>query len=318
MAETDPPTRVLLPFARPGSLPSVRTHQPDVADNGTLCWDDAEDAFNRDLDGAGRRRCYTTGVGPLDAAVCGLMQGNVVLVAGRTGSGKSSLAMTTMLTLVGAGALPVLYVSLEMPARDMAIRSLAWLTGISQTRLLAADVGRVVLEDDERQALSIANGAIRGRRWIMAGSFTMAQVRAEARRVQAAHGLAAVILDHAGLVTPEAGRRGDAREREVAAASRGFKQLMMELNVAGMLLAQLNRGADRDREPELWHLRESGGLEQDAAAVAFLWPAASDACDMKRVFVRKNRFGPLADFEVPWDGACGRIGEWARGDDAAE
>ncbi len=304
--------RVVLPFARPISLPQVRTAQSDQSMNGTLFWQsDAHSNFDKDLDSAGRRKCYTTGVGALDETVCGIMQGNVLLVAGRTGSGKSSLAMTAALSLaVVADSLPVLYVSLEMPERDMAIRSLAWLTSISQTRLLAADIGRVRLDDFEREAIATASRQIGKRMRTMAGSFSIADVAAEARRMKADGGLSVIVLDHVGLVSSQA-KRGETREREVAAASRGFKQLAMELDVGGLMLAQMNRGADKEKEPELHHLRESGGLEQDAAAVAFMWPTDDDAPGKTTMFVRKNRFGSKAKFEVAWDGPSGRVGEAA-------
>jgi replicative DNA helicase len=303
----------LLPFER--SRPMVLTDQADAALNGTLTWaDDDIAAMARDLDGdgAGARLCYTTGLADLDALTCGYTQGNVYLVAGRTGAGKSSFALTSTLTLATAGAPPVLYASLEMPARDMALRAAAWLTGLSQRRLLDADVGRVRLEPTERALVAQAAAWIPKRVRMLAGDFSVSEIRAQAARLQAEAGLSIVVCDHVGLVRGEKSSRGETREREVAAASRGMKKLAMELNVPVLMLAQLNRGADDADEPELRFLRESGGLEQDAAVCAFLWPTADRARDRARVFVLKNRFGehPRA-LEVPWDGASGRIGEIA-------
>ena len=305
----------VIPFER--SRPMLRTGQADRRLNGTLTWyrDDTE-AWERALDGAARRLCYSTGIESLDLATCGLMQGNVTLVAGRTGAGKSSFALTTALMLAHARGPTVLYVSLEMTREDMALRGVAWLSGISQTRLLHASVGKEKLSDEERESVSVASRWFDRKVRMMAGDFGIEDVRREALELQASEdGLSVVILDHVGLVRAEHASRTETREREVATASRGFRKLMMELNVAGLMLAQLNRAAIKDAEPELHHLRDSGGLEQDASTVIFLWPTAPVRQDRVRLFVRKNRFGGHDTLEVPWDGATGRVGEIARRDE---
>ena len=94
----------------------------------------------------------------------------------------------------------------------------------------------------------------------------------KARRLKAEVGLELVILDYIQLM--QAGGRHENRNLEVAAISRGMKQLAKELEIPVIALSQLSRATERrgsDHRPQLSDLRESGSIEQDADMVAFLY-----------------------------------------------
>ena len=118
----------------------------------------------------------------------------------------------------------------------------------------------------------------------------MPDIRAKAEKLKTKHGLDILFIDYLQLVEPETNKTRN-REQEVSAISRGIKLLAMHLKIPIVILAQLNREA-ADKEPELWHLRESGSIEQDADVVMFLHRAkGEDHSNTAKLLVRKWRNG---------------------------
>jgi len=102
-----------------------------------------------------------------------------------------------------------------------------------------------------------------------AGSISVLEIGAKARRLKRDKGLSMLVVDYLQLIT----RAGDAlgnRQEEVSSISRGLKGLAKELQIPVLVLSQLTRAPERDeRGPQLSDLRESGAIEQDADVVMF-------------------------------------------------
>lgn len=96
------------------------------------------------------------------------------------------------------------------------------------------------------------------------------ELRSQARRLKAEHGLGLVVVDYLQLM--RSSRRTDSRELEISDISRSLKALAKELNIPVIALSQLNRKVEerQDKRPMLSDLRESGAIEQDADIVIFL------------------------------------------------
>jgi replicative DNA helicase len=272
--------------------------------------DDDMAALQRALEGAALNgptpgAALTTGIEGLDVLLGGLRAGQVYVVAGRTGQGKTAFATSVVLAMALLGKPPALLVSLEMTAEDMAGRAMAWLSEVPQSRIRQ---GREApLEDSEIEATCTAAAAIQRRVRLLTGDVTVRDIRARARRLKHTDGLSLVVVDYLQLARPETVGKGT-RERDVAEISRGLKRLALELGVPVVALSQLNREADERETPILKDLRESGSIEHDATAVVFLWPGKDS--DFVRLIVAKSRFGacgeavarfvrPLTRFEDP-------------------
>lgn len=208
-----------------------------------------------------------TGLHDLDDLLNGgLRGGQLILIAGRPGSGKSVLTMDVARhnALCGKG---VEVFNLEMSRSEVMMRVLAAETGIPFHQ-----IRRGKLTDDDwtkitRKTPDIAESGLHIDDW---PSHTLTSIRARARRRAQRGTLDLIVVDYLQLLT--VGRRIESRQQEVAEISRGLKLLAKELGVPVIACSQLNRGSEQrsDKRPTLADLRESGAQEQDADVVILI------------------------------------------------
>lgn len=258
---------------------------------------------------AGAPRAIRTGLDRLDDLIGGLCPGDLTIVAGRPGHGKSSLALTLADTLARDG-LQVAYFSLEMRRDELAQRLVAMRSGVSastqrQQSYTDTEVAAVYGALGEIASLPLALYDQRG--------LGIADLRTRAvRYAQAVGGLALIVVDYLTLVEAQIGR-GMNRAQAVGEISRGLKRLAGEADCPVVALAQLNRAIDgrADNEPELSDLRESGDIEADADQVIFVVrpelyesdPRRADAVrGIAKLYVKKNRHGETGIAVVQFDG----------------
>jgi replicative DNA helicase len=264
------------------------------------------------IHGPKQQRVCTTGLLSLDAKTGGWMPGQTYVIAGKTGSGKTSFATQGAIMLAMDaeffGMPPVLFFSLEMTQKDMANRVIAWITETPQKLVQRAE-WQQLLTDEQAEKVS---GALRFTNQkivtVCTTDASIGQIREHARRFHAKKGLSAVVCDYIGLIEPEDGHRNGTREREVATASRGLKAMAIELDIPVIVLCQLGRAAEKAQEPYNGLLRESGSIENDASEVMFLWKAKNVAQDRVRIILGKSRFSASGEeTEVQFNGATGRF-----------
>jgi replicative DNA helicase len=237
------------------------------------------------LNSGGHLSGFTTGLDSLNAKIGGLHKSDLVIVAGRPGMGKSSLATNIAFSAAkrmlqdkedgiepaqSAGT-PVALFSLEMSADQLATRILAEQSGISSENLR---MGRI--SQQEFRSLARAAAELQSLPLYIDDTpgLTIAALRARARRLKRQKGIGMVIVDYLQLLQGTGkGSAGDNRVQEISEISRGLKQLAKELDVPVMALSQLSRAVEQreDKRPQLSDLRESGSIEQDADIVLFIY-----------------------------------------------
>ena len=237
-----------------------------------------------------------TGFLDLDEMTRGLQKGDLVIIAARPSMGKTSLVLNIAEYVAQQPGEVVGFFSLEMSKESLFLRLLASVAQIDIHRLSAGllsqkDYGRLsnALETIARLRLHIDDTAAR----------SVLEMRAQARRLQAEHGLSLLIIDYIQLMTARG--KFDTRTLELAAISRSLKALAKELAVPVVVLSQLSRApeARSDHRPLLSDLRESGALEQDADVVALIYrdevynrdPHNPDA-GVAEIILGKQRNGP--------------------------
>ncbi len=204
-----------------------------------------------------------------DRATGKMKPGELCILAGRPGLGKTALALQYASTAAQHGK-NVAFFSLEMSGAELA------------NRLAVQRAGRAGLAD--RKALLAGLDQIKALRPLHVfesrSVSKIDQIEARCRLLLTAPGgLGLVVVDYLQLITPPQEIRREHRERQVAEMSRQFKLMAQSLGCPILLLSQLNRESEReDRPPRLSDLRESGAIEQDADKVWLLYapPPGSD------------------------------------------
>jgi replicative DNA helicase len=229
-----------------------------------------------------------TGLIDLDRILGSLIAGNVYIVAGRPGQGKTGLLLTIAKHAAQVNKKRVAIFSLEMSRLQVAQRLIAQeaevdLQRIIQGKLLENEWPLYTQGVEVVADLSIVINDL--------SSININQIRQTARKIKANGGLDLIIVDYIQLAGGDGGKYQN-RELEVSAVSRGLKYLARELNVPILAAAQLSRAIEQRsvKTPILSDLRESGSLEQDAYAVIFIHvPEVED--NTIQLIVAKHRNG---------------------------
>jgi replicative DNA helicase len=198
-----------------------------------------------------------TGFGDLDRLLNGLHPGQLVVVAGRPGLGKSTAAMDFARTASVKHNLASAIFSLEMSKVEIVTRLLS-----AESRVPLHVLRSGQLSDDDWTRLARRMGEISEAPLYVddTPNMTLMEIRAKARRLRQRHDLKLVIVDYLQLMTPP--KRVESRQQEVAELSRGLKLLAKEIECPVVAVSQLNRGPEQrtDKRPQLSDLRESGCL----------------------------------------------------------
>lgn len=209
----------------------------------------------------------------------------------------------------------VLYVSMEMPARELLPRLLSQATGVAlkyttREEEIPADMADTL----NRAAAQIAALPIH---ISDKAGMSVDHVAALARTLHHKKKLGAIVIDHMQLLAPSRGVPGSSLREMVTYQSRALKELALELDVPVFALSQLSRASEmRDTlAPKLADLRESGSIEQDADTVTLLsLPVRNGVPDRTRlaVSIAKNRHGATGDTELIRQPAMAVLAEPAR------
>lgn len=210
-----------------------------------------------------------TGFMDLDRITQGLNRGNLVIIAGRPGMGKTSFALNVAQHISIRERRTVGIFSLEMSQQELALRILCSEADISFGRLRAGRVSQKEWTKIMQTVRGIGDAPL----YIDdSPNPSLLEVASKSRRLKAEKGLGLLVLDYLQLM--QAGGKYENRNLEIAAISRGLKQLAKELDLPVVALSQLSRQPERrgsDHRPQLADLRESGSIEQDADMVAFIY-----------------------------------------------
>ena len=273
------------------------------------------------------RDCVPTGFRCVDSRMGGFYRGELVIIAGRPGAGKSALA-TRIATMVAERGDAVDLFSPEMPRLQVAQRTISQLTLINlmqirergrQRPFTSFQRDKLFEAADHFRSLPIAVDDTPG--------ISVLEIASKVRRAAARH--AAMGIPY-GLVVVDYLQRcswpfvkGITRDREVGLMAATLKNLAVELDVPVVLLSQLNRGIEsrNDKVPQLSDLRESGNLEQEADQVVFVY--RESYYDVKAspfvgdLIWAKNRMGGIGKVPVGWLPWCTRFCELSYRDEVA-
>jgi replicative DNA helicase len=300
---------------------------------------------------AGHLSGLATGLHDLDRLMGGLQPSDLVILAGRPGMGKTSLATNlaynvakawrgeqqpdgTMKTVDGG---IVGFFSLEMSSEQLATRIIAEQAGVPSSDIRRGSIhedqfDRIVHAAQEMQRLPLYID--------QTGGLSIHQLAARARRLKRQRGLDLLVVDYLQLLQGSSKRSSDSRVAEITEITTNMKALAKELHVPILALSQLSRQVESrdDKRPQLSDLRESGSIEQDADVVMFVfreeyylknrkpkegteeffkWQAEMEqVAGRAEVIIGKQRHGPTGTIELQFDADVTRFSSLARDDHA--
>lgn len=251
----------------------------------------------------------STGLDKLDEMTSGMQPGDLVIVAARPAMGKTSFAMNIAEHAALQGKKGVAVFSMEMPGEQLVMRLLSSNARIDQSRIRN---GQLQAEDWPRLTAA-ANMLSQAPIYIDdEGSLSPAEVRARSRRLKREHDIGLIVIDYLQLMVVPGSKEG--RTAEISEISRSMKALAKELEVPVIALSQLNRNLEQrpDKRPVNSDLRESGGIEQDADIIIFIYRDEvynknTDHPGMAEIIIGKQRNGPIGTVPAAFHGQYTRF-----------
>jgi replicative DNA helicase len=310
----------------------------------TTALDMAAAAFQRD----GKLSGVSTGLIDLDKMMGGLQKSDLIILAGRPGMGKTSLATNIAFNVAEAwrpgetradghietanGGI-VGFFSLEMSAEQLATRILSEQTEIPSNQIRRGGITEAEFETIRDYTIKLQNLPL----YVDdTGGLSIAQLAARARRLKRQRGLDLVVIDYVQLLSGSTKRSSENRVQEITEITTKLKALAKELAVPIIALSQLSRQVEsrEDKRPQLADLRESGSIEQDADVVLFVfreeyyhkmrkpsesdrekfaqWMMEGEKVDGKaEVIIGKQRHGPTGTVELAFEGATTKFSSLA-------
>lgn len=240
----------------------------------------------------------------------GVWPGEVLVLGGRPGSGKSAAALQLARHNAQFGMTPALF-NLEMSDQQTIYRTICARAGVAMSRFRMGETN----EDEEKAIYAeLCRFGVEKMLLCDRSSLSIGQIRQSLRKHIRSHGVNMAIIDYLQLAEP--GVKTDNRQQEVAYISRQCKTMAMEFKIPMIVLAQLSRKSEeQNREPVLSDMRESGAIEQDADVVMFTHRKTELVAGMERhsyaLIFPKVRNGEIGRCNVQWNGRALEFADFA-------
>lgn len=223
-----------------------------------------------------------TGLTQLDALMEGLKAGNLIIVAARTGFGKTSLMLNFARNAAMTQRARVAVFSLEMEGGELVDRLVS-----AETRIIIRRIREWDLTEDEEQRVMYAMGHLQQADILFdhCPGIHVGELQNKAKKLAETQGVDLIIVDYVQLLSAGLPRGNNNRVGELTHITKELKTLASELGVPIVVGAQLSREPEKraDHRPMVSDLRESGSIEQDADVVLFIY--------------REDHYTPRAEWE---------------------
>lgn len=262
------------------------------------------DAMAKNAGNKGGITGIPTGFEELNKRTGGFHGGELIIIAGRPGMGKSAFAVNIAeYVSINLGKTVAIF-NLEMPREQIVNRILCSQALVSNGRIRTGTME----PDDWEKICNVADTIAKAPIYIDdSASITVSQIRAKCRRLKQTKNLDMIVIDYLQLM--QGSGRSESRQQEISEISRSLKVLAKELDIPVIALSQLKRESEgqKGKKPILSDLRESGAIEQDADMVMFLfrnyyYSKNPEEKDLAECIIAKNRSGDVDTFPLGFKG----------------
>ncbi|KAL0981673.1 replicative DNA helicase [Haemophilus influenzae] len=251
-----------------------------------------------------KERLLYTGIEAVDNILGGINSTDIVIVAGRPGTGKTEFSLTVTHNIAKNHG-SVLFFSLEMGNFQLVDRLLSATGGVSVKKLR----NPAELDEGDYHRLTSALQEVRSQDvyFVDRGGLSADEICAITENHISEKGApSAIVIDYLGLMNHKQ-ERGVNLTQAIANSMGKLKTFAKNFNIPIILLCQLNRDVDSRavKRPANSDLRDSGSIEQDASQIIMLYREGAYKADCDNPYseaiVTKNRFGGLGTAYMKFD-----------------
>ena len=199
----------------------------------------------------------------------GLQKSDLIIVAGETSQGKTSLALCMTRHAIENGA-KVAFYSMEMTKEQLTARLLSAKTNIPANNILYSGS----LAPSEIRMIDDARGKLPGENLFFDDKSTsnIDSILLSIRMLKMQKDIDGAVVDYLQILNVNSKSTSFSREQAMGDAARRFKNLAKELNIWIIALSQLSRDSNCP-EPNLNRLRDSGQIGEAADVVILVYRA---------------------------------------------
>ncbi len=251
----------------------------------------------------------TWGVPSIDVATGGKSPGDLVIIAGRPGSGKTSVICNSYLE-DGLAGVPTLMISREMRKEQLMDRLISIDSGIPSDRIRLG-----VLNQQQIEKIYASLEKIKKLPLYMDYNFMASDpfyLEATVNKYVKHYGVKVSYLDYIQIST----ERDEGQTQEIGRLTKMFKGMANHMGICCILASQMNRSVESrdDKRPILSDMKQSGAIEDDADFVIGLYRdeyyyPETKAKGLMEYIVLKHRNGPTGTVTVKFDGPTYKISE---------
>ena len=247
-----------------------------------------------------------TGLKDLDNVIGGFSFGELNVIGGRPGMGKTALLVNLVLKM--SETVPVLYFSFELSESQLLSRFISTLSKIPANKIAQQN-----LTMDEKEFLFSLEETIANHQIFIndscSNSFTA--FKENCLKQIEEKGVKVIIVDYIQLMGSS--RNRNSRELEISYISRELKNIAQNNNVCIIAASQLSRNSERREgcRPQLADLSDSAAIEQNADKVMMIYrpeyygleedEQGNSTKNVMELLIRKNRNGPVNDIKLKRD-----------------
>lgn len=280
------------------------------------------DDIERAMSGEVIKPGYDAHIGGLSARVGGWLPGEVYVVGGATGMGKTAFGRGEAIGILeqkvtlpdrGEANVPVLYVSAEVGEKQMARLLLSSYSGVSQKAIRG---GRVMGQDEYQDVASVAERFYNLPLYLLcSGALTPRRFAAKCESIRRKHGInPVVIVDYVQAVVRASG--GGSKAYAIDDFMKEIKDHARDKDVCYIVLSQVAREVSKPdskgeyRRPTIFDLADSSGIEKWAAAIILIHREEyylsrkegrkEAAQSLAELITAKNRYGAIGVDRSAW------------------
>lgn len=254
-------------------------------------------------------RGTTWGVSEIDKLTGGKCGGDLWVISGRPGQGKSAIAVNSIYH-DGLNGIPALLIEREMRKQELMERLITIDTGIPNTNIRLG-----VLDQEQIEKIYDSLAKLKTLPIYLDTNYRACDanyIESTVTKFHNKYGVQTVYLDYIQLLS----EREENQTQEIGKMTRLFKLLSNGLNICTILLSQLNRNVEsRDnKRPLLSDMKQSGAIEEDADFAIGLYRDEYYNSETKykglmEYIILKNRNGPTGTTTIRFDGPTNKISE---------